>query len=102
MALAPEHNYYYIHVYHQNITELVVLPSLEDYLCAFVAILGIDFPSNDDHGLRKEVIMTLCHLLRCFPQPLTPHIMTVVTSVWNILTQQTTVFVLASPSLLDI
>ena len=73
----------------------LVVPSLQEYLPAFVEILGSDQPHNTDHGLRKQVIMTLCNLLRSFTQPLTSHIMSVVTPVWNILTQQTPMFVLS-------
>lgn len=57
-------------------------------------ILDSEMPSNADYGLRKEVIMTLCHLLRSFTQTLTPHIMSVVTPVWKILTSGTTVLVI--------
>ena len=74
----------------QESTKLLLYPTLEQYLHAFVGILSSDLPSNSDHGLRKEVIMTLCHLLQYCPQPLSAHIMGVVTPVWDILTQQTT------------
>ncbi len=77
----------------QGSVKLLLFPSLQEYLRAFVEILASDLPHNSDHGLRKKVIMTLCHLLRSFTQPLTPHIMSVVTPVWRILTQQTSMFV---------
>lgn len=84
-----------------EVAELVLFPSLEKYINTFVNILKSD---SKDHGLRKEVIMTLCHLLRSFPVPLSGHIMMVVTPIWNILTHQTTQYlnsVVNSDSLLD-
>lgn len=90
----------YISSCFQETATQVLFPCLHDYLHAFVDILGSELPSNTDHGLRKEVIMTLCHLLRSFSEVLTPCIMTVVTPVWNILTQEATVLVLTNQDLL--
>ena len=59
-------------------------------------MLSSPLPSNSDPGIRKEVIMTLCQLLRSFPRPLTPHIMNIVTPVWNILVSNTPVYPLCS------
>ena len=72
---------------------MLLFPSLQEYLGAFVEILSSDLPHNSDHWLRKKVIMTLCHLLRSFTPSLTPHIMSVVTPVWSVLTQQTCMLV---------
>ena len=73
----------------QEAAKSLLLPILLDYITAFVEILGSPLPSNSDNLLRKEVIMTLCQLLRSFPRPLNPHIMNIVTPVWNILVSNT-------------
>ena len=76
----------------QEAAKSLLLPVLLDYITAFVEILRSPLPSNSDDLLRKEVIMTLCQLLRYFPRPLHPHIMSIVTPVWNILISNTPMY----------
>ena len=78
-----------VSLYPQEAAKSLLLPILLDYITAFVEILGSPLPSNSDNLLRKEVIMTLCQLLRSFSRPLNPHIMSIVTPVWNILVSNT-------------
>ena len=78
--------------YSQEAAKSLLLPILLNYVTAFVEILSSPLPSNSDNLLRKEVIMTLCQLLRSFPRPLTPHMMSIVTPVWNILVSNTSVY----------
>ena len=73
----------------QEAAKSLLLPILLNYVTAFVEILSSPLPSNSDNLLRKEVIMTLCQLLRSFPRTLHPHIMSIVTPVWNILVSNT-------------
>ena len=71
----------------------MLFPSLALYMRTFLDILTSSSPSNTDHGLRKEVLMTVCHLLRSFPEAMAPHIMGVVTAVWDMLVTLTPEYV---------
>ena len=77
----------------QDAARLVLCPSLDLYIQTFLDILSSSLPSNTDHGLRKEVLMTLCHMLRYFPQDIASHVMGVVTAVWNLLVSLTPEYV---------
>jgi len=77
----------------QDAVELVLSPSMELYIRTFLDILSSSLPNNTDHGLRKEVLMTLCHILRSFPQDMAPHVMSTVTAVWNLLVALTPQYV---------
>ena len=70
----------------------LLLPVLPQYLSAFVAVLGSGREEDVDPGLRKEVIMTLCSLLRAFPRALQADLITMVTPVWNILLKETPLY----------
>ena len=76
----------------QEAIKTLLLPSLPDFLATFVHILSSSDPTNTDPGLVKEVVMTLCALLRSLPRALTPHIMQIVTPVWNLLVSSTPVY----------
>lgn len=76
----------------QEAIKTLLLPSLPDFLATFVHILSSSDPANTDPGLVKEVVMTLCALLRSLPRALTPHIMQIVTPVWNLLVSSTPVY----------
>lgn len=67
----------------------LLFPILPDYLAAFVHVLGSSDEQSTDPGLRKELIMALCNLVRSFPHTLLPHIMEIVTPVWTILVTNT-------------
>ena len=73
----------------QEALQSLLLPHLTDYLSAFVQLLSSHSESNSDPGLRKEIVMTLCSLLRELPKAINQHIMQIVTPIWNILVAST-------------
>ncbi len=73
------------YVVYQDAPETLLFPILPNYLATFVELLGNSSHGNNDPGLRRELIMSLFQLLQYFPRTLTPHILTLVTPVWNIL-----------------
>lgn len=71
----------------------LLLPTLPNYVAAFVYLLSSREEGSTDPGLRKEVVMALCSLLRSFPSAMAAHTMEIVTPVWNILQGTTPVYV---------
>ena len=76
----------------QEAPSTLLLPALPNYIGAFIHILSSRENGSTDPGLRKEVIMALCSLLRSFPRAMATHTMEVVTPVWNILVGNTPLY----------
>jgi hypothetical protein len=69
----------------------LLFPFLPTYIDHFIQVLSSkrdDF--SDDSGLIfKEIILTLSNLVTSFPALLRPHLLTIVTPVWNVLVSST-------------
>ena len=69
----------------QNVAQSFLFPYLPSFVDSFIQILNSSNECNTDPGLRKEIIISLAKLIECFPGVLRPHLMAIVTPVWNIL-----------------
>ena len=67
----------------------LICPFLAGYITQFVQILTSHSEADSDPGLRKEVILALSNLIRSYTSTLLPHLLTLVTPVWNILVNST-------------
>ena len=73
----------------QEMSQTLISPVLADYITQFIQILTSHEEADSDPGLRKEVILALSNLIRCYPSTLLPHLLSLVTPVWNILVSST-------------
>ena len=65
---------------------------LPTYIEHFVQLLSSHDDVNTGPGLRKEVITTLDCLLTHYPMLLRPHLMTIVTPIWDVLVSSTDMY----------
>lgn len=76
-----------------NVAQSFLFPYLPSFVDSFIQILNSSNECNTDPGLRKEIIISLAKLIECFPGVLRPHLMAIVTPVWNILLKSVDLYV---------
>lgn len=69
----------------QEVTSSLLAPVLANYIAQFIKVLTSRGDEDTDPGLRKEVILALSSLLHSYPEQLQPHLLVMVTPVWDIL-----------------
>lgn len=67
---------------------------MPDFVCSMINVLSTQETTNlVDYGLKKEVIKSLCALLKAFPKKLTNQMNEILTQVWSCLVQSTQLYV---------
>jgi hypothetical protein len=67
---------------------------MPDFVCSMINVLSTQETTNlVDYGLKKEVIKSLCALLKAFPKKLTNQMNEILTQVWSCLVQGTQLYV---------